>query len=259
MEDSDSEFEKDVSNGNDDSAMSINPSQVLLSLLKSNSDYTMVEERRIAQEKSDLSGEVRRGTDSVEHIRTVVSAGMEHPVVKCNRKEHFGKGWASNSGKGAREFEGKGSGKRAARKGSGKASVKGAGKGATNEKFQCQFILGIEEDATFRVTKRVLGAGGENMKRIAGESGAKLRLRGRGSKFLEGPEKKESDDDLMLCVSSQDAVGFEMAKRAVSELIEVIYDQYRTFCSKVGHVCPALELKIHEGYRPGSRAGREHR
>jgi hypothetical protein len=254
MEDSESEFEKDVSNGNDDSVMSVNPSQVLLSLLKSNSDYTMVEERRIAQEKSDLRAEVRRGPDSA-----VVSAGMGQPVVKSSRKEHFGKAWASNSGKGARDFEGKGSGKKAARKGSGKVGVKGAGKGATNEKFQCQFILGIEEDATFRVTKRVLGAGGENMKRIAGGSGAKLRLRGRGSKFLEGPEQKESDDDLMLCVSSQDAVGFETAKRAVSELIEVIYGQYRTFCSKVGHVCPALELKIHEGYRPGSRAGKEHR
>jgi len=112
---------------------------------------------------------------------------------------------------------------------------KGSGKGA--DKFQCQIFLDIEEESKFKVVRRVLGVGGENMKRIAQESGAKLRLRGRGSKFLEGPEQKESDDELMLCISSEDSVGFELAKSKASALIEDIHRHYISYCRKAGHHC----------------------
>merc|ERR1719261_1882561 len=96
-------------------------------------------------------------------------------------------------------------------RGSSKTESKGLGKGS-NEKLQCQFIIGIEEDPKFKVVKRIIGIGGSNMKRIAESTGAKLRLRGRGSGFLEGPRQQESSDELMLCISSQDKVGFENCK-----------------------------------------------
>jgi len=136
---------------------------------------------------------------------------------------------------------------------SGREKGKGRGKGACNEKCQCQFIIGIGEDPKFRVAKRILGSGGIHMKSIAEKSGARLRLRGKGSNFLEGPQQKESEDDLMLCVSCEDVDGYEAAKTAVTELIESIHAQYRAFRQKSGLACPSLQLQINEGYREGSR------
>jgi len=164
-----------------------------------------------------------------------------------------GKGDGKGAGKGAAKGAGKGAGKSAGW--AGKSTSKGRGKGA-NEKFdklQCQFVIGIEEDSKFRVVRRIIGQGGVNMKTVAQKTGAKLRLRGRGSKFLEGPEQQESTDDLMLCISCQDKAGFETAKEIVSDLLKDIYHSYSSFCSKKGSKAPALTLQLHEGYREGSR------
>lgn len=169
-----------------------------------------------------------------------------------------GKG-ASISEARARNFDPQGTTKsggwngNACRKGHGKgANAKGQGKNAS-EKLQCQFTIGIEEDTKFRVVKRIIGQGGENMKNIAQNTDAKLRLRGRGSKFLEGFEQKESTDELMLCVSCQDRSRFDRAKTLVSELLEQIYEHYRLFCAKAGQSQPSLSIRLHEGYREGSR------
>jgi len=134
----------------------------------------------------------------------------------------------------------------------GNSASKGRGKGA-NAKLQCQFVIGIEEDNKFRVVKRILGQGGEHMKSIAQKTDTKLRLRGQGSKFLEGWENKESNDDLMLCISSQDRVGFEKAKELISDLLKGIYHSYSSFCMKTGETPPALSIQLHDGYREGSR------
>ena len=56
---------------------------------------------------------------------------------------------------------------------------------ATNVSF-------CEDDDEFCLVKRILGKGGNNMRRIAEENNAKIRLRGIGSRFLEGPAKKET-------------------------------------------------------------------
>merc|ERR1719424_1194232 len=85
-------------------------------------------------------------------------------------------GTYSNVGKGNSKGKGKG-----AAKGTGKGYGKSAGKGlskGSDGKTQCQFVIGIEEDSKFHVVKRIIGAGGANMKNIAEETGAKLRLRG---------------------------------------------------------------------------------
>jgi hypothetical protein len=162
---------------------------------------------------------------------------------------------AKGSGKGDRKGD-------PDRKGSGMGAAKGHSKGSkgskgsghvSNGKQQCQFIVGIEEDKQFRVVRRIIGISGGNMKRIAEQSGAKLRLRGRGSKFLEGEEQKESTDDLMLCVSTQDREGYEKATGLVTELLQGVYNEYRSFCRESGKKEPDLRVRMHEGYREGSR------
>lgn len=124
------------------------------------------------------------------------------------------------------------------------------------EKFQCYFLVGIEQDARFRVVGRLLGRGGENMRRIAGASGAKLRLRGRGSGFLEGRPRRESEDPLMLCVSAPDAAAHASARRLCEELLEGVQESYRTFCASTGLPLPAdLSALPRDGPRPGAHEG----
>jgi len=116
-------------------------------------------------------------------------------------------------------------------------------------KQQCQFILGITEEPKFRVVRRLLGSGGMHVKAIAEESGAKLRLRGVGSKFLEGPEKKESSDPLMLCVSAPTDAGYDIAVRRIREHLERIYLEFQDFLIKNGEHVPKLSVQMHEGAR----------
>jgi len=123
---------------------------------------------------------------------------------------------------------------------------------SVSRKLQCQFFIGIEEDSKFHVVRRVLGHHGQQMKDIAGRSGAKLRLRGRGSKFLEGPEQQESSDPLMLCVSAPDAYAYAEAKRLTRRLLEGVYAEYRSFCQEAGIPTTELQVQLHEGPREGA-------
>lgn len=131
-------------------------------------------------------------------------------------------------------------------------SRQGERKAAHGGKPQCQFFIGIEEESKFKVTRKVLGSHGKFMKAIAETTGAKLRLRGRGSGFLEGPEQVESVDELMLCVSATDVPGYREAVRQVHDLLEGVYTEYRAFCKKMGLTVPELQVRMHEGPRPGS-------
>jgi hypothetical protein len=123
------------------------------------------------------------------------------------------------------------------------------------DKHECQILVGIEEDKKFSVVRRILGPKGENMKNIVSESasGTKLRLRGRGSKFLEGKEQIESTDDLMLCISAPDKTGYEKAKSAAYDLINKIHKDYQEYCKSLCKTCPKLRVDMHEGNRNGSR------
>lgn len=109
-------------------------------------------------------------------------------------------------------------------------------------RWQCQFLVGIEADG-FGVVGRLLGRRGANMKRIAAETQAKMRLRGRGSGFKELDLGAESTDPLMLCLSAPDADSYRSAALKVHELLETIYLAYEF----TGKDPPAV--RVHEGPR----------
>lgn len=119
-------------------------------------------------------------------------------------------------------------------------------------KLQCQFHIQIEEEPEFRVCRRLLGPAGKHMKAIAEKTGSRLRLRGRGSRFREGPNWQESDDPLMLCVSAVGRSPYDQAVKLVRELLEGIYQDYAAFNSSN----PSLKIYLHEGAREGSGVGR---
>lgn len=122
-------------------------------------------------------------------------------------------------------------------------------------KHQCQFFIGIEEEPKFRVVRRIIGTAGANVKYIAEQSGSetKLRLRGRGSKFFEGPDQQEAQEPLMLCVSVPNRAAYEVVTRLVREQLETVYDEYDAFRVANGLSAPKLRVRMHEGPRAGSR------
>lgn len=90
------------------------------------------------------------------------------------------------------------------------------------------------------------------MKTIAREANAKLRLRGRGSGFMEGPELREADEPLILCLSTEDSEGYRKAVAQVTELFERIYEEYQAHCKRHGLPEGASRLAVQLREHPGN-------
>jgi len=106
--------------------------------------------------------------------------------------------------------------------------------GMVIRKYTCRFEIGIENDRDFHVARRIIGQKGANMKKIVRMTDAKLRLRGKGSGFLEGTQKQESHEPLHLCVSCREYFGYRTAIAEVKKLLEQVYDEYKEYCSTRG-------------------------
>merc|ERR1712129_392461 len=89
----------------------------------------------------------------------------------------------------------------------------------------------------FDVVPRLIGRGGANLRRIAEATGAKIRVRGRGSRHLEGEHQCEAPSPLMLAVTSDrtDSEGFQSAVEAVLGILRNLQGRYIRFCSNNGH------------------------
>lgn len=57
----------------------------------------------------------------------------------------------------------------------------------------------------------------------------KLRLRGKGSGFKEGPNQEESEDPLNLCISSKYKDKYEYACKEMESLLLKVYDEFYYF------------------------------
>ena len=97
----------------------------------------------------------------------------------------------------------------------------------------------IANDKDFQIARRLIGSKGCNMIKIRNEckssedgEGIKLRLRGKGSGYKEGPQNKESDEPLHLCISSKNAEEMKKACLLVDELLNQIREDYKTYCEK---------------------------
>lgn len=119
-------------------------------------------------------------------------------------------------------------------------------------KFTCRFEIPIENDKDFQVARRIIGQKGNNMKRIVAISDAKLRLRGKGSGYLEGFYKAESPEPLHLCVSCTTREGFDDAVAQVTHLLEGVLDQYTTYCKEKNMHAPQLAVIRRDGAMNGT-------
>ena len=132
-------------------------------------------------------------------------------------------------------------------------------------KFTCRYEIQIDNDKDFQVARKLIGAKGGNMKQIIenckeiGENLekegygkikiqdlVKLRLRGKGSGFKEGPKHEESNDPLHLCVSSKYFQVYEKACAFTEDLVNSIYDQYLKYQLFKNPDAKRLRLKKYE-------------
>ena len=121
-------------------------------------------------------------------------------------------------------------------------------------KYTCKYEILIQNDKDFQVARRLIGSKGCNMKKILNEcknnnnvnDNIKLRLRGRGSGYKEGPQNKESDEPLHLCISAKNQEEMKKACAKVDDLLNKIYEEYKKFCAKnnITPVAPQLAKRI---------------
>ena len=107
-------------------------------------------------------------------------------------------------------------------------------------KYTCKYQILIPNDNKFKIAQKIIGGKGCNMKSIINgcksnpdeSDNVKLRLRGKGSGFKEGPENKESDEPLHLCISSKNAEDMKKACLLVDKLLSDIHEEYKKYCEK---------------------------
>jgi len=106
------------------------------------------------------------------------------------------------------------------------------------------------------------------MKEIVEKAGvnAKLRLRGKGSGFVEQQTDKESEEPLQLCISCTGAQGYDISVQRVDRLLREVYEDYDRWCEQKGlpNRAPAINMRERSArsatdftHPPPSSAGRK--
>lgn len=91
--------------------------------------------------------------------------------------------------------------------------------------------VGIEDDSTFRVVRRLLGPGGQRMKAVSRASeGAKVWLQGRGARL--GAADRSGAEPLEICVHAVTRSSFTKAVQNAQALLIEIHEEHREFLSK---------------------------
>lgn len=97
------------------------------------------------------------------------------------------------------------------------------------------------------------------MKEIVAKSGgeAKLRLRGKGSGYVERDIKAESLEPLQLCISCPSREGYSIAVQCTEALLRGIYEAYSQW--RAGRGMPALipQIRMTERHQTGGEDGRD--
>ena len=106
-------------------------------------------------------------------------------------------------------------------------------------KYVCNYLVQIENDDNFVVTKRIIGKNGCFLKKIIqeacikyGDFSTKIRLRGKGSGYLE-QNGKESEEPLMLCVSSLNYPTYINCCLLIDNLLKKVYNDYYDYLLKI--------------------------
>ena len=105
-------------------------------------------------------------------------------------------------------------------------------------KYVSRYIVQIENEKNFPVTKMIIGNSGKLLRNILvkncinnGDHTTKIRLRGKGSGYKEGPKNEESKDPMELCISSLNLMSFIKCSNEIENLLKNVYYQYYLYQS----------------------------
>ena len=106
-------------------------------------------------------------------------------------------------------------------------------------KYVSRYIVQIENEKNFPVTKMIIGNNGMLLRTIIyencikyGDNTTKIRLRGKGSGYKEGPNNEESKEPMELCISSLNVFTFSRCSNAIESILLRIYYQYYLYQCK---------------------------
>ena len=105
-------------------------------------------------------------------------------------------------------------------------------------KYVSRYIVQIENEKNFPVTKMIIGNSGKLLRNILvkncinnGDHTTKIRLRGKGSGYKEGPKNEESKDPMELCISSLNLISYLKCSNEIENLLKNVYYQYYLYQS----------------------------
>ena len=121
-------------------------------------------------------------------------------------------------------------------------------------KFTCKYEIPIKNLPGFSAARKIIGHRGRNMKSILDklkdnhfrgpvQDVLKLRLRGQGSGFKEGPHNCESPEPLHLCVSSKYFEKYTEACGLVEKLLKDVYVEYNNYCRWKGKAIRNIKIE----------------
>jgi len=107
------------------------------------------------------------------------------------------------------------------------------------------------------VARRIIGTNGSKMKGIVAKSGgeAKLRLRGKGSGFVERDTNQESPEPLQLCISCPTREGYDVAVRETEELMRRVYQEFDAWNMERNRPARAPAIRMTEKHLDGGGGG----
>lgn len=85
--------------------------------------------------------------------------------------------------------------------------------------------IGLDKYKPFHVRGYIVGTGGQNVKHIQTETGCKIRVKGRGTGFLERDTGREADVPMYLHITGSDPAKLEEAKNMCRDLITSVAEQ----------------------------------
>jgi len=101
------------------------------------------------------------------------------------------------------------------------------------------FCIPAAQIANFQLVPRIIGRGGSNVKAVAKACGGKVRVRGRGSGYREGPSEREADLPLQAVLSCSSAEGLEIGVRLLTQLLSQTSEHFMQYCKKMQLKAPA--------------------
>ena len=127
---------------------------------------------------------------------------------------------------------------------------------ASRPRLWCHIFLNRRHE-DFNLVPMLIGHGGKNTKTVNEKTGAKVRIRGKGSGHLEVEGKREAPVPLMVAITSdgEDALQFAQAVQMMTTVLDKANAQFGEFCKqwmmdegiasedmyRYGEMCPEAE------------------